>query len=273
MARLLVVQHEPDAPVAWLGEWWVELGLELDVVRGDLGHQVPERCIDHDGLVVLGGAMGACDDADAPWLAPTRALIADAVARGVPTLGVCLGHQLATVALGGRVGRNPSGRTIGLVAVRLTGAAASDPILAGLDGLPAIHFNDDVVLDLPAGATVLATLPDGRPQAVRLGPTAWGVQFHPETSPEVFGAWLRWDSPAGLTPDQVDLLAEVTAARDGLRSAWQPLAERFASVVGGCRGAPCVARHPLSGPVRHRRSIGPAGPAPRGRPSRDGDTP
>ena len=25
---LLVVQHEPDAPVAWLGEWWTEVGLE-----------------------------------------------------------------------------------------------------------------------------------------------------------------------------------------------------------------------------------------------------
>ena len=57
--------------------------------------------------------MGACDDAVAPWLAPTRALIADAVARGVPTLGVCLGHQLAAVALGGTVGRNPSGRPSG----------------------------------------------------------------------------------------------------------------------------------------------------------------
>ncbi len=235
MARLLVVQHEPDAPVAWLGEWWAELGLELDVVRGDLGHPVVERWDDvagsADGLVVLGGAMGACDDAVAPWLAPTRALIAEAVDRGVPTLGVCLGHQLAAVALGGTVGRNPSGRTIGPVPVRLTRAAASDPLLSGVDGLPAIHYNDDVVLEVPSGATVLATLPDGRPQALRFGPSAWGVQFHPETSPEVFGSWLRWDSPDGLTPEQETLLAEVTAAREALRRAWQPFAERFAALV------------------------------------------
>jgi GMP synthase (glutamine-hydrolysing) len=233
--RLLVVQHEPDAPVSWLGEWWRALGLELDVVRGDLGEPVAPRWGDltdaPDGLVVLGGAMGACDDAVAPWLAPTRALIADAVAQRVPTLGVCLGHQLAAVALGGTVVRNPSGRTIGPVPVRLTGAAASDPLLSGLDGLPAIHYNDDVVLEPPAGATVLATLPDGRPQALRLGPAAWGVQFHPETSPEVFGAWLRWDSPDGLTPEQETLLAEVGAAREVLQAAWQPLAERFATIV------------------------------------------
>ena len=232
MTRLLVVQHEPDAPVAWLGEWWTDLGLELDVVRGDLGEPVASSwAASHDGLVVLGGAMGARDDAVAAWLAPTRALIADAVARGVPTLGVCLGHQLAAVALGGSVERNPSGRTIGPVPVRLNDAAASDPLLGGVDGLAAIHYNDDVVTEVPAGATVLATLPDGRPQAIRFSPLAWGVQFHPETSPEVFGAWLRWDSPDGLTPEQEVLLEEVRSARETLRAAWRPFAARFAALV------------------------------------------
>ncbi|WP_377640839.1 type 1 glutamine amidotransferase [Oryzobacter terrae] len=235
--RLLVVQHEPDAPVAWLGEWWTDLGLTLDVVRGDLGEHVADRLVDgrHDGLVVLGGAMGARDDALAPWLAPTRALVADAVAREVPTLGVCLGHQLAGVALGGRVERNPSGRTVGLVPVALTDDGRDDPLLSGFDGHVAVHYNDDVVVEAPAGSTLLATLPDGRPQALRFGPRAWGVQFHPETSPEVFGAWLRWDSPDGLTPEQKELLATVTAAREALRSGWRVLAERFAGVVAASR--------------------------------------
>lgn len=235
-ARLLVVQHEPDAPLAWLGEWWADLGLQLDVVRGDLGETVAERFADdrYDGLVVLGGAMGACDDAVAPWLASARALIADAVSRDVPTLGVCLGHQLSTVALGGRVERNPSGRTVGVVPVSLTPEGRADPLLAGFDGHVAVHYNDDVAVELPEGAVVLATLPDGRPQAVRYGPSAWGVQFHPETSPEVFEAWLRWDSPDGLTEPQLDLLAVVTAARVELQD-WRLFAERFAAVVGESR--------------------------------------
>lgn len=239
-SRLLVVQHEPDAPVAWLGEWWTGLGLDLDVVRGDLGEPVPERLDPrhHDGLVVLGGAMGACDDALAVWLEPTRRLLADAVEHGVPTLGVCLGHQLAAVALGGRVHRNPTGRTIGLVPVELTPEGESDPLLRGLGRTVAVHYNDDVVTELPSGATVLATLPDGRPQAVRYGPQAWGVQFHPETSPEVFAAWLRWDSPDGLLPAQEDLLAEVTAARGTLREGWRPLAERFAALLPASSPAP-----------------------------------
>ena len=61
MARLLVVQHEPDAPVAWLGEWWAELGLELDVVRGDLGHPVAERWDD------VAGSPTAWSCSAGPW--------------------------------------------------------------------------------------------------------------------------------------------------------------------------------------------------------------
>ena len=228
--RLLVVQHEPDAPAAWLGEWWLEAGLELDVVRGDLAEPVPDP-VDHDGLVVLGGAMGANDDAEHPWLGPTKAAVRDAVSRGIPTLGICLGHQLAAVALGGRVGRNPRGRTLGIVPVHLTDAGEADPLLEGLDRLPAVHYNDDVVTTIPPGATVLARLPDGMPQALRLGPLAWGVQFHPETPPALFESWLRADRVDALSPEERSALDAVTAAGDELRAGWRPLAERFAEVV------------------------------------------
>ncbi len=232
--RLLVVQHEPDAPAAWLGEWWEAAGIGLDVVRGDLAEPLPGRLEETgaDGLVVLGGAMGANDDADHPWLAPTRALVRDTVRRGLPVLGVCLGHQLAAVGLGGTAGRNPSGRTIGVVPVRLTREGAADPLLGGSDGAPAVHFNDDVVLTTPPGATVLARLPDGRPQALRLGLRAWSVQFHPETSPEVFEDWVRSELPEGLDDEARGLLDAVEAARDALRAAWRPVADRFAAQLG-----------------------------------------
>lgn len=229
--RLLVVQHEPDDPPGWLGGWWEDLGVELSVVRGFLGEPVPTRLAGTgaDGLVVLGGAMGANDDAEHPWLTPTKELVRDSVRRGLPVLGVCLGHQLASVALGGRVERNPSGRTAGVVPVALTTDGMGDPLLAGLGGSLAVHFNDDVVLDVPPGATVLARLPDGRPQALRFGLRAWGVQFHPETSPEVFADWLRWERPHGLEDADREVLASVEAAREALRSSWAPFAERFAA--------------------------------------------
>lgn len=233
-ARLLVVQHEPDAPAGWLGEQWEAAGLELDVVRGDLGQPVPQRLAHggHDGLVVLGGAMGANDDAQHPWLTPTKELVRDTVRRGLPTLGVCLGHQLAAVGLGGAAGPNPHGRTVGVVPVALTPAGFDDPLLGDLDGVGAVHFNDDVVGTPPPGATVLARLPDGSPQALRLGERAWSVQFHPETSPEIFAAWLRWERPHGLEPADEALLADVTAVRDRLRATAEAFALGFAAQLG-----------------------------------------
>lgn len=231
--RLLVVQHEPDAPPGWLGEWWEAAGVTLVVVRGDLGEPVPARLGDvgADGLVVLGGAMGAGDDAVHPWLTPTKDLVLATTRAGEPVLGVCLGHQLAAVALGGSAGRNPRGRTIGVVPVALTPQGRADPLLAGLDGLPAVHFNDDVVTTTPPGATVLARLPDGSPQALRLGLQAWSVQFHPETSPEIFADWVRSEDPEGRDEDNRRVVAEVAAARESLRAAWRPLADRFAALL------------------------------------------
>lgn len=199
MTRYLVVQHEAEAPAGWLAERWAELGIALDTVRPDRGQPLPEA-VEHDALVVLGGPMNANEDESFPWLAPTKALLGSAVAAGIPTLGVCLGHQLLAVALGGEVIVNPNGRAVGLIPLSLNAAGESDPLLTGLSGHEVVQYNGDVVSRLPEGATQLATAPDGSIQAARFGPQAWGVQFHPETTPEIFADWMVNFAPEGDEP-------------------------------------------------------------------------
>lgn len=225
MARLLVVEHESEDPIGLLGERFTELGVDLDVRRGHAGEVVPTS-VDpavHDGIVVLGGYMGADDDAEHAWLTHTKDLLRWAVAAdAVPVLGICLGHQLLGSALGGRVARNPAGRALGLTPVGLLEAGRDDPLLAGTDGALALQYNDDIVIETPPGAVVLARTADGAPQAIRYGTRAWGVQFHPEVTADTFTAW------SDVSPE----LAEATyAAEPALRHTWRPLADRFAALL------------------------------------------
>jgi GMP synthase (glutamine-hydrolysing) len=240
----LTVEHEDECPPAWLGQWWEERGVRLRRVQahahtprvaGDHADvAIPATIGDADALVVFGGEAGANDDAEYPWLPATRRLIARTVADGRPFLGVCLGHQLAAVALGGAVGRNPEGMTTGLIPVTVTEAGRTDPLLAECANSVAVQWNSDVITRLPDRVTVLATAPDGTPQAVRFAPWAYGVQFHPEVTPEQFDSW--WvDKPSAADP-ALRLTAEaasaaIHAAREELRHTWRPFAARFVDLV------------------------------------------
>jgi GMP synthase (glutamine-hydrolysing) len=228
--RVLVVQHQDDCPPALVGDWLLEAGCGLDVRRPYAGEALPDALRDHDALLVLGGSMGAYDDATHPWLTPAKTLLRSAARDGVPALGICLGHQLAAVALGGSVEINPHGRQFGVLPMGWTATAARDPVLGTRPAL-AIHWNSDVVTQLPPGAERLATAPDGAVQAVRLAPTVWGIQAHPEVDDEIVARWAE-DERDQIGADLTDAaLADMQGAAVELQKAWQPVAGAFAKQV------------------------------------------
>lgn len=96
--RILAVEHEESCPPALVGEWLAEAGCTLEVCRPYVGDALPDLT-SYDGVLVLGGEMGANDDDTHAWLAPLKAGIRDAVAAGTPLFGICLGHQLVAAAL------------------------------------------------------------------------------------------------------------------------------------------------------------------------------
>jgi GMP synthase (glutamine-hydrolysing) len=127
-----------------------------------------------------------------PWSERTAAWLREVALAGVPVLGICYGHQLLAHALGGRVAPNPRGREIGTVDVELLAAARADPLLSGLPvRFPAQATHVESVLELPAGATLLASSCGDPHQAFRVGAHAWGVQFHPEFDADVIRAYLE----------------------------------------------------------------------------------
>lgn len=229
---ILVVQHQATCPPGWLGGWLTDAGAVLDVRHPYAGQQLPGDLADHGGLVILGGSMGADDDAVIPWLRATKVLIREAAADGIPTLGICLGHQLAAVALGGAVEVNPAGAQTGVLDVGWLPAAAEDELLAGC-GSRAVQWNDDIVSELPSGTTVLARAAAGELQAARFAPTVWGLQWHPEAGGDLVRKWAEVDraaAPARATQID-DRLLEVERADEKLRQDWRPLATNFAALT------------------------------------------
>jgi GMP synthase (glutamine-hydrolysing) len=231
---VLVVQHEDDCPPAWFGEVFALRGIEYQAVLGHRGDPVPATLAGYDGLLVLGGEMGANDDESCPWLSPTKALIAHTVAADGWFLGICLGHQLAAVALGGEVTVNPLGQAFGLTPLALTAQGREDELTSAIsDDSRSIQWNSDIVSRLPAGSVRLATAPDGSVQAARFASRAWGLQFHPEASPELFRRWLAHTSepPSVGDRDVESIAAEIDRAETELRRVSVALAGRWCDLV------------------------------------------
>ena len=165
----------------------------------------------------------------APWSERTAEWLRDAVAAGLPVLGICYGHQLLAHALGGRVARNPRGREIGSVEVEALPAARGDALLGALPvrlTVQATHVES--VLELPPGARLLAVSRGDPHHAFSAGARAWGVQFHPEFDAEVIRGYLeaRREILGREGLDAAALLAGVRESEDG-----RALLRRFAELV------------------------------------------
>lgn len=145
--------------------------------------------IQTDALVLPGvGAFGAAVER----LAPARDAVRDALAAGLPCLGICLGMQLLFDASeegdGAGLGVIP-GRVRRLRATRVPQMGwnsleeRSDALLEA-SGLESAYFANSYVCEPRTASTVRASSVhegDRFPSMVRAGRTV-GVQFHPEKS-------------------------------------------------------------------------------------------
>ncbi|GGF68302.1 GMP synthase [Azorhizobium oxalatiphilum] len=170
---------------------------------------------EHDLLIVLGGPIGVYEEESYPFLAREKAFIAQRLARGLPTLGICLGAQLIAASLGASV--CPSGlKEIGFSPLILTDAGENSP-LRHLRDIPVLHWHGDTY-DLPAEAELLAATAIIRQQAFRIGASILGLQFHPEADcGPAFERWLVGHAHE-LAAAQVDIrLLREDAGRLGER--------------------------------------------------------
>ncbi len=171
--------------------------VDIEIVRLNTRRAWANEALARSTHVILSG----CDLPDPrarPWFEPSRRQVRRIIARGMPVLGLCFGHQFIIQALGGvdmvRTARYPEH---GITRLRPTAAAAHDPVLSALPLSELTLYNlhsEDVAAELavPAlGLEVLAASDRCAVHAYRLpGRPVWGLQAHPEFDREVMRATL-----------------------------------------------------------------------------------
>ena len=163
-------------------------GYSLQWVCPGNGDALPDDFSPYVATVVYGGAENLSEGTE-KW--PHLALEQDWVGRwadsGKPFLGICLGAQLLAASQGAAVAPHADGlHEIGYVPVDTT------PPANGFFGLPShvYHWHKEG-FEVPEGADLLLTGEVFANQAFQLGPRTYGIQFHPEVPPSVFGRWIE----------------------------------------------------------------------------------
>ena len=215
--RVLSIVHERDAGAGVFGEFptWVP------------SDGPPPS--DFHALMIFGGSMHVDQEDGHPWLDPEKEFIRDALDRGTPILGVCLGSQLLAEAAGARPERMPDPE-IGWYDIEITEAGAADPVTGPLAPSVELFEWHHYAAPLPPGAVELARTPLCV-QAFRIeGRPAWGLQFHAEVTKENLFGWLDgWGNSEAvqtdLDPEAIRAASEVRIEEQNVTG--RKLAERF----------------------------------------------
>ena len=204
--RAVVIQHHP---VETLGDHFTAIlrdtGFELTTVPVHVGapyfaeFEAPD--LSEVSLVVaLGGPMSANDNY--PALIQEIAYMREAATGDVgnreptPVVGICLGAQLLSRALGGAVAPT-GGYQFGLRKIDITAAGHTDPVFGEIN-IPLVPTLHGEQFTVPTGATLLAEgamlRRDGGyvrfPMAFRYG-LSYGFQFEPQLTLDELLVWNR----------------------------------------------------------------------------------
>ena len=144
-----------------------------------------------DGVVLSGGPMSVLDiDTEAlSFMREEVALLRQLIDKGVPVLGICLGHQLLAHIAGGQISR----------------CAAPEigcrDIIWDADGTsrPVFQWHEDEVSVPPEHTQTIATSASCRVQALQyLDRPMISVQFHPEVDERRGQYLVETRAPAGV---------------------------------------------------------------------------
>jgi len=197
----VAVRHVAFEDLGLLGPLVSARGYDVRYYDAGIDAFETETLLAPDLVIVLGGPIGVYETDAYPFIPGEIAAVAARLAANKPMLGICLGAQMMAAALGARVAPGPV-KEIGWAPVTLS-EAGRNSVLAPLGTSPVLHWHGDNC-ELPAACRCLAATPHCPVQAFERTPSQLGLQFHLETEPARFEAWLVGHTvelaKAGLDP-------------------------------------------------------------------------
>lgn len=217
MKPVAIFRHSSTEGPGYFASFLDSRRIPWTIVKVDAGEAVPAGPSAFSGLAFMGGPMSVNDNL--PWIPGELALINAAVEADIPVLGHCLGGQLMSKALGGKVTRNPV-KEIGWGPVAVEDNAQAREWFGATREFSGFHWHGET-FTLPAGATRLAASPYCANQAFVLRQHL-GMQCHVEMTPELIRAWCAdWEK---------ELVTRASASVQTPQQMYEQLDERVRSL-------------------------------------------
>jgi len=183
--KFLVLQHINIEHPGIFRKFMKEDNIQLDTVELDENEKIP-NLDKYDAMIVMGGPMDTWQEKIFPWLKMEKENIHNFVSiKKNPYLGLCLGAQLLSEAVGGKV-RKMKIPEIGVLDISINNDKS---IFNGLNkNLKALQWHSYEVCNLPENAKILASSSVCGVQAFSIE-KAFGLQFHVEQTNETVPQW------------------------------------------------------------------------------------
>ena len=189
MKRVLLVHHESFEALGTLDPLLKKERVRIKYVNFERDPGARPSLDSCDGLILMGGYMGVYESHIYEHLKHEMELIEQALKRGMPILGICLGSQILAHVLGAPV-RKHQEREMGWMDIHLTQSGMSDPVFKGFNSTEKVFQSHGDTFDIPSTATHLAYSKSCESQAFRYGTNAYGFQFHIEIDEPIIHSWL-----------------------------------------------------------------------------------